>query len=197
MITFKPPNITYEEAAAIPYGGWIALHFLKKGGIQSAQKVLVYGASGAIGTSAVQLSKHYSAEVTGICSTRNLELVKSLGADKVIDYTKEDFTERGESYDLILDSVPFVAMADKKSLKLRCKKALAPNGKYVSIDEGSLKSDVDDLIFLKELVEEGKFKPVIDRIYPLEQMVEAHQYVDTGHKSGNVIITIEHQKESL
>ncbi|MCJ7579888.1 MAG: NAD(P)-dependent alcohol dehydrogenase [Candidatus Aminicenantes bacterium] len=195
LVASKPSNVTYEEAAAIPYGGLLALFFLKKGDIQSRQKVLIYGASGAIGTAAVQISKNFGAEVTGICSTTNIELVKSLGADKVIDYTKEDFTERGELFDLILDSVPFV-MADKKSLKSQCQKALTPNGTYVSIDEGSPKSRLDDIIFLKELLESGKLKPVVDRSYPLEQMVEAHRYVDTGRKKGNVVITVEHNNKS-
>ncbi|MGD2295091.1 MAG: NAD(P)-dependent alcohol dehydrogenase [Candidatus Aminicenantes bacterium] len=196
IVALKPANVTYEEAAAIPYGGLLALFFLKKGNIQDGQKVLIYGASGAIGTMAVQLAKHFGAEVTGICSTKNLEMVRSLGADSVIDYTKEDLVERGEFYDVILDSVPFVAMADKKNLKSQCKKQLTPNGKYISIDEGSPKFNLDDFMFLKGLVESGKLKPVIDRSFPLEKMAEAHRYVDTGHKRGNVVITVQHRNEA-
>jgi NADPH:quinone reductase-like Zn-dependent oxidoreductase len=189
MVVFKPSNLSYEEAAAIPFGGQLALHFLKKGNIQNGQKVLIYGASGAVGTSAIQLAKSFGAEVTGVCSTANLELVKSLGADTVIDHTQEDFAKRGDLYDLILDAVPFV-MAQRKSLKAQSKNALNPNGKYISVDDGTPSPRIEDFLFLKELIESGKLRPVIDRSYPLEQMAEAHRYVDKGHKKGNVVITV-------
>jgi NADPH:quinone reductase-like Zn-dependent oxidoreductase len=191
IIVLKPSNLTYEEAVAIPYGGELALYFVRKGNIQSGQKVLIYGASGSIGTTAVQLAKHFGAKVTGICSTTNVEMVKSLGADEVIDYTREDFTKRGEFYNFILDAVPMMT-ANRKSIKSQRQKALAPNEKYISIDSGTPRPSIEDLIFLKELAESGTLKPVIDRVYPLEQIAEAHRYVETGRKKGNVIIRVEH-----
>ena len=188
-VSLKPSNLTHAQAAVIPYGGMIALHFLKKTNIQKDSKVLIYGASGAIGTSAVQLAKYYGANVTGVCSAANLELVRSLGADTVIDYTKDNTLDSGTLYDIVFDAV-----GKKKSsaLKLQCKKSLAPNGKYVAVDDGAPVPTMENLNLLKTLAEANKIKPVIDRCYPLEEISEAHKYVDTGHKKGNVVITIGH-----
>lgn len=184
----KPSNVSCKEAAAVAYGGLLAGHFLKKGNIQSRQKVLVYGASGAIGTTAVQLAKYFGAEVTGVCSTANLEFLKSLGADTVIDYTKEDLVSRGEHYDFILDAV---GKNKSSKLKLQCKKVLTKRGNYISVDDGNTKFLTEYLVLLNVLMEAGQFKAVIDKCFPLEKIVEAHRYVDKGHKKGNVVITIE------
>ena len=188
-----PSNVSFEEAAAIPYGGELALHLLRKGDIENRKKVLIVGASGTIGTTAVQLARYFGAKVTGVCSTPNLELVRSLGAETVIDYTKEDYSKRSERYDLILDAVPLL-VADSKSFRKQARSSLAPKGKFISINNGSPTPNIDDLVLLKDLVESGKYKPVIDRSYPLEQIIEAHRYVETGHKKGNVVITVEHNK---
>ncbi|MHC1680546.1 MAG: NAD(P)-dependent alcohol dehydrogenase [Methanomassiliicoccales archaeon] len=204
VIARKPINLSFEEAAVIPMGGLTALHFLRKGNVGKGQKVLVYGASGSIGTYAVQLAKHFGAEVTGVCSTANLDLVRSLGADKVIDYTKEDFSRAGNIYDVVFDAVGKISLsASMRSLKKGgCYiQVVAPPGVSARLRwagliagkktvSGLTKGTAEDLIFLKELAEMGKIKPVIDRTYPLEQIVDAHRYVDKGHKKGNVAITI-------
>ncbi|UCE91329.1 MAG: NAD(P)-dependent alcohol dehydrogenase [Methanobacteriota archaeon] len=206
IVTIDLSRISYEDAAVLPVGGLTALYLLRKANVEVGQKVLIYGASGSVGTYAVQLSKYYGAEVTGVCSSRNFELVKSLGADTVIDYTKEDFTKNGLTYDVIFDAVSKISFH-------RCKDSLQKNGAYLTVDWpflqrvwtsitsekrilfGMSTDSNEDLIFLKELVEKGKLKPVIDRSYPLEEAVEAYRYVDQGHKKGNVIITVGDSEE--
>jgi NADPH:quinone reductase-like Zn-dependent oxidoreductase len=186
-LALRPTNLSYEESAALPYGGLIASFFVRRLKIQKGQRVLVYGASGAIGTAALQLARHLGAEVTGVCSTTNLELVRSLGATTVIDYTKDDFTQSGRQYDVIFDAV-----GKRKSAKamLNAGAALASGGVSMSVDDAFPRTKKSDLFVLKELAESGAFRPVIDRRYPLDQIVEAHRYVDLGHKKGNVIVTI-------
>jgi NADPH:quinone reductase-like Zn-dependent oxidoreductase len=187
VLAGRPANLTHEEAAAIPFGGLLALHYLRRANIRSGQRVLIYGASGAVGTSAVQLARYFGADVTGVCSTANLHLVQSLGAATVVDYTREDFVRRSERYDVIFDAV-----GKRKSAQAlrQSSKALTPNGIALSVSDGSPKLRTADLLLLKQLAEAGTLRPVIDRSYPLEQIVEAHRYVDSGHKRGNVLVTM-------
>ena len=208
MVEIKPANITYEEAVVHPYGAIMAGSLLRKGKIQQGQKVLINGASGGIGSAAVQLAKsHYGAEVTGVCSTARLEFVKSLGADQVIDYTQEDFTTQGETYDLVFDILG-------KSSFSKVKSCLKPKGRYLLASFKMRKvlqmlrtkftggkrvicalatdGGTDDLVFFKKLIERGKIKSIIDKCFPLEQAAEAHRYVEEGHQKGNVVITLEH-----
>jgi NADPH:quinone reductase-like Zn-dependent oxidoreductase len=201
----KPANLTYEEAAAVPFGGLEALHSLRQATIEPGQKVLIVGAGGSIGTYTVQLAKHYGAEVTGVDHTVKMDMLRSIGADHVIDYTREDFTKNGQTYDVILDTIG-------KSPFSRSLRSLRENGTYLNANPGLFGGfrmrwhaknsskrvimwtagyTVDNLLAVKELIESGTIKPIIDRSYPLEQIAEAHRYVDTGHKKGNVVITME------
>lgn len=204
LVAHKPANMTYEQAAAVPYGALTALALLRKANIQRGQKVLINGASGGIGSHAVQFARHFGADVTGVCSTPGLELVKTLGANRVIDYTREDFAASGETYDLIFDVMGRSSFA-------RCKGALKPNGLYLlasfklpqlfqmmrTARAGGKKvicalssEKPGDLEFIREMIEAGEMKSVVDRCYPLEQAAEAHRYVEAGHKRGHVVMTV-------
>jgi NADPH:quinone reductase-like Zn-dependent oxidoreductase len=200
----KPPQLRFEAAASIPFGAHTALHFLRQLPIEKGQKFLIYGASGAVGTAAIQLAKHHGAEVTAVCSTANLDLVRSLGADKVIDYTREDVAQCGETFDVVFDTVgktsalPFAKLLQPKGTLIlgAAMGAQALQGLWISMSSGikvltgTAKVNAEDMRFLGSLIASGELKPVIDKTFPLEQMVEAHRYVEAGHKKGNVAILV-------
>lgn len=209
ILASKPANMSYEEAAAIPVGGLEALHFLRRADIQRGERVLINGSGGSIGTAAIQLAKNLGAEVTGVDSSMKLDMLRSIGADQVIDYTQEDFTKNGQTYDVIFDVVG-------KSSFSRCENSLTEDGRYLTANpgwsqmmrgqraskkrgkrviSGTASRSTEDLILLKELIEAGKLRAIIDRRYPLEQMAEAHRYVETGQKAGNVVITVGHDSQ--
>lgn len=192
LVLPKPPNVTYEEAAAIPAGSTTALRCLRKAGIQPGQRVLIYGASGAVGAYAVQLARHLGAEVTAVCGPRHVEMVRSLGAGQVLDYTQEDFTASGAVYDVVFDAVHKMAPAQGRQV-------LKPGGVYLDVHRasGNDGEKMNELVFITELVAQGIVRPVIDRCYPLEEIVAAHRYVDAGHKAGNVAITVSHKEKNL
>jgi NADPH:quinone reductase-like Zn-dependent oxidoreductase len=185
LVAQKPANMSFEQAAAVPVGGLTAQAFLRRAGVRAGERVLVHGASGSVGTFAVQLARHLGAQVTGVCSTPNVELVKSLGATEVIDYTKEDFADRGRSFDVVFDAAGRVSAS-------RCRRALSRGGRFVSV-AGSAKLQDNDLAKLRVLIEAGALTSVIDRTYSLEEVPEAHAYVEQGHKKGNVVITVAHE----
>ena len=208
-LAIKPNNLTYNESAVIPFGGVTALHFIKKANIKQGQKVLIYGASGAVGTAAVQLAKYFGAIVTAVCSTANIDLVKNLGADRVVDYKKEDFTQNGETYDVIFDTVNGVSISrslkslNKNGIMILSAAEMADifQGLWISMTSsrkvitGVTEHTAKDIQFLKAIIENGKMKPVIDKAFTLEQIVQAHEYVEKGHKKGNVAITLTNIQE--
>jgi NADPH:quinone reductase-like Zn-dependent oxidoreductase len=210
VVATKPANMTYEEAAAVPVGGLNSLYFLRKGNIQSGQKVLINGAGGSIGTIAIQLAKYFGAEVTAVDRAGKLDMLRSIGADQVIDYSQEDFTTSGETYDVILDVVGKGSFSgcmrtlDREGIYLLANPTLSRivRGLWTSMTSskkvisGVTSGTTEGLVFLKELIEAGKIRSVIDRRYPLEQIAEAHRYVETGHKKGSVVITVEHDSRT-
>jgi NADPH:quinone reductase-like Zn-dependent oxidoreductase len=183
ILAAKPDDLDFERAAALPVGGMTALHYLRQGGLQPGQRVLIYGASGSVGSYAVQLAIHAGARVTGVCSTKNVALVQSLGAEEIIDYTAEDFRESGARYDLVFDAVGVISRSD-------CEGALVPEGGFVTVRRGLARGSIEDLIRLKKLAEAGAVRSVIDRRYPLAAAAEAHRYVEQGHKVGNVVLVV-------